>query len=59
MCLSSGLRQSRQHYVRFPLRVVWVQMVLTEAILELMSAARHDRLALELQEITLFECVQI
>jgi hypothetical protein len=55
MCLSAGLRPSRQHYLRFPLRVVWAQIVLTEAILDLMSATQHDKLALDLQEITLFE----
>jgi hypothetical protein len=54
-CVSAGLRPSRQHYLRFRLRAVWVQIGLTEAILALMSAGRHDKLALDLQEITLFE----
>jgi hypothetical protein len=59
MCLSAGLRPSGRHYLRFALRVVWAQIVLTEAILDLMSAARHHELALDLQGITLFEVCTI
>jgi hypothetical protein len=48
------LRPSRQHSLRFLLRVVWAKIDLTEAISDLMPAARQEKLALDLQEIMLF-----
>ena len=53
MCLG-GAETKQEHSLRFLLRVVWAKIDLTEAISDLMPAARQDKLALDLQEIMLF-----